>query len=74
MKQNIEIIIANTLANIYDWDSENLREDFISFLYNEYNIEKNTLANIFDSFDALSPLVKDSASFNLNEFVSNKLN
>ncbi len=74
MEQRIDVIITNTLSNIYDWDSEDIREEFISFLNSEYAIDREKLAVIYDSFESLSPLVRDSVTFNLNDFVSKQLN
>lgn len=74
MEQKIDVIITNTLSNLYDWDSENIREDFISFLNSEYAINKEKLAEIYDSYESLSPLTRDSVTFNLNDFVSKQLN
>ena len=73
MGQRIDLIITNTLSNLYDWDSEDIREDFISFLNTEYAIDKEKLAEIYDSFESLSPLIRDSVTFNLNDFVSKQL-
>ncbi len=71
MKTNIENIISNTLANIYDWESEDLKSDFIEFINSEYQVDKSKLEVIFDKFNSLSPLERDSINFDLNNFVSN---
>lgn len=73
MNQRIDVIITNTLSNLYDWDSDDIREEFISFLNSEYAIDKEKLVEIYDSFESLSPLVRDSATFNLNDFITRKL-
>lgn len=74
MKIEIEVVISNTLSNLYDWESEDLKEDFVSFLHNEYNIDKEKLSELFDQFNSLPALERDSVSFNLPDFVAKFLN
>jgi hypothetical protein len=74
MEQETIKVITNTLSNIYDWESDDLRSDFINFLNSEYSINKGKLGYIFDSFDSLSPVIRDSVTFNLNQFVLRQLN
>ena len=74
MKTNIEKIISNTLSNIYDWESEDLKSDFINFLHSEYKIEESKLSLIFDEYNSLPALEREALSFDLNHFVSRYLN
>jgi hypothetical protein len=64
-------IIADTLCNIFDWDSSDLKSDFINAL-KQNNIQlKNEIAEkIFDDFMTLDAVTRSSPDFNYQEFIS----
>jgi hypothetical protein len=74
MNKDIKLIISNTLSNIYDWESEDLKGDFINFIQSEYKIEESKLSKIFDEFNSLPAIERESISFDINYFVSKHLN
>lgn len=69
-------ILIQTLSNIYDWDSDDLKKDFIDFMIleqsNIYNADE--LEKIFDTFDQLNPLEKDQILLFFNDFLVKALN
>lgn len=68
-------IIINTLSNIYDWESENLEEDFCNFICKEIKtIDHNLAKKLFIEFDQLSPLERDSIYFDYNDFLKETIN
>lgn len=73
MEQEAVKIISNTLSNIYDWESNDLRSDFIDFLSRECSIDNKKLGKVFDSFESLPPLVKESVTFRMDQFVLKQL-
>ena len=74
MKTNLEQIISNTLSNVYDWESEDLKGDFVQFLHSEYQIEESKLSQIFDDYNSIPALERESLSFDINQFVKTYLN
>jgi len=72
-KRDIEII-CNSLANIYDWDSENLENDFILFIKSEIpHLERDRIEKIINDFERLPAEQKNSINFNYREFVESCL-
>lgn len=68
--QDIEII-ADTLCNIFDWDSQDLRSDFIQALKeNDLHISSELAEKIFDNFINLDVVTRSSPGFNFHEFIS----
>ncbi len=74
MEASIETIIANTLSNIYDWESDDLKTDFVTFINSECEIDSDKLGKLFDDYNALSPRIRDDISFDLNGFIKKELN
>ncbi len=74
MNSSIETIIANTLSNIYDWRSDDLKSDFVAFINSEYEIDSEKLGKLFDHYNALSPRIRDDISFDLKAFIKKELN
>jgi hypothetical protein len=74
MDATLNTVIANTLSNIYDWKSDNLKNDFIEFVSDKYVIDEGILINIFDDYNSLSPLERDSISFDIHNFITKRLN
>lgn len=69
MQQNIEII-SDTLCNIFNWDSQNLKLDFInSLVENNIQIPLEVAEKIFDDFVKLEASVRCSPSFDYYEFI-----
>ncbi len=63
-------IIINTLSNIYDWESENLEQDFCNFICKEISSIDHKLAKkLFNEFDQLSPIERESIHFDYNDFL-----
>lgn len=63
-------IIINTLANIYDWESENLEEDFCNFICKEVkSVDQDFAKKIFSEFDQLNPIEKNSMNFDYSNFL-----
>lgn len=57
-------ILINKLSNIYDWESENLEEDFCNFICKKIKtIDHHLAKKLFVEFDQLSPLARDSIHF-----------
>jgi hypothetical protein len=70
--QEIEII-ADTLSNLFDWDSTDLKSDFINALkQNEIKLENKIAEKIFDDFMNLDALTRCSPGFNYQEFILNR--
>lgn len=70
--QNLEII-ADTLCNIFDWDSEDLKSDFINSLKeNDVQINEKTAEKIFDDFTNLDAKTRNSPSFDYQKFISDR--
>ena len=68
--QNIELI-ADTLSNIFDWDSKNLKSDFIKSLKeNEIRVPFEIAEKIFDDFINLDVKTRNSPSFDYQQFIS----
>jgi len=66
-------IIADTLCNIFDWDSTDLKSDFINALkQNEIKIDNEIAKKIFDDFMNLDAVIRCSPEFNYQEFISNR--
>lgn len=70
--QNIEII-ADTLCNLFDWDSEDLKLDFINSLKeNDIQITNQIAEKIFDDFTSLDAKTRNSPSFDYKKFISDR--
>ena len=70
--QHIEII-ADTLCNLFDWDSEDLKLDFISSLKeNDVQIENQVAEKIFDDFVSLDAVTRNSPRFDYQKFISDR--
>lgn len=70
--QNIELI-ADILSNIFDWDSQDLKYDFIqSLLENEISISSVTAEKIFDEYMSLEATVRNSPEFDFHKFILNR--
>ncbi len=72
IQQEIEII-ADTLCNLFDWDSTDLKSDFInSIKQNNITLNDSIIEKIFDDFMDLDALTRCSPSFNYKQFISNR--
>lgn len=74
MEASVKTIIANTLSNIYDWKSDDLKTDFVTFINSECEIDSVKLSKLFDRYNALSPRIRDDISFDLKNFIKKELN
>ena len=71
-QQEIEII-ADTLSSIYDWDSLDLKSDFINAVKkNNINLSDQTIEKILNDFFDLDALTRCSPRFNYHEFILNR--
>ena len=71
IQQEIEII-SDTLCSIYDWDSLDLKSDFMNAVkQNNINLSDKIIEKIFDNFMNLDALTRCSPEFNYQEFISN---
>jgi hypothetical protein len=67
-------ILINTLSNIYDWSSENLEKDFVSFIQSEIKtIPEDKIVNLFNKFESIPTLERESIHFNFESFIRNNL-
>lgn len=63
-------ILSNTLSNLYDWDSEDLENDFIQFAKKELpHISDEKLKKLFRDYNELSPLQRDHVAFDTKGFI-----
>ncbi len=64
------IILENSLANVFDWESENLEKDFVSYITSEIpTLTQDSVITLFNKFTSLNPIQRDSVSFNLQHFI-----
>lgn len=67
-------VIASALADVYSWTSDDLEEDFANYITESCPDFRRDLAiRVLKSFDELDPLKRDSATFDLAEFVQREL-
>ena len=62
--------IATALSTVYSWDSANLEEDFADYV-TEYcpHLSRENAIKLLKTFDQLDPVERDSAGFQIVEFV-----
>ena len=66
--------ISNTLANIYDWESNSLESDFINFLQeNIPSLRNHELRSLFIAFNNIPAKERMSISFDYHNFIKNHL-
>lgn len=72
--KNFEIeIIADTLANLFKWNSMDLKSDFLQSLEeNEIHIPLTMVERIFEDFIKLDSLERSSPRFNYVKFISDR--
>lgn len=64
-------IIADTLCNVFDWDSENLEKDFIECLKeNEIDISREAALTLIHRYLELDTKMRSSPQFDYNKFIS----
>ena len=74
LNKNEMKIITNTLSSLYSWPSDNLQKDFVNFIQSEcVNISKEKLVNIFNKYELVPPLERESAYFDVELFISKHL-
>lgn len=65
-------IIADTLSNLFDWDSENFEQDFINCLAeNEIDISREAALRLFHRYLELDTKMRSSPQFDYNQFILN---
>lgn len=71
MVSNTELtFLTTTLSNLYDWDSDQLEADFISFAAAHCpNVSTSKLVRLFRTFDSLHVRLRDDPRFELEEFI-----
>lgn len=68
-------ILVNTLSSIYNWSSENLEQDFIAFVKGEsVSLSEDDLASIFNKFESVPILERESVYFDLEMFIKKNIN
>ena len=68
-KQQVEVI-ADTLCNIFDWDSQNPLLDFMSSLNeNDISISNEVAKKIYEDFINLDALTRCSPEFDYQRFI-----
>ena len=66
--------IAITLANIYDWDSNDLQRDFVNHITGLHNsVSKDMAIKIFNTYDNLPTNIRDDIQFDYNSFLADLL-
>ena len=66
--------IKASLSNIYDWESQNLEEDFVDFLAKEIpSLDRGKVRSLFRAFDQIPAKDRDSVSFNYESFIEKHL-
>jgi hypothetical protein len=67
-------IISNSLANIYDWDSEKVEKDFVTFLKDEIpSLQEKKIESLFTAYDKLPVKEKMSLHFDYQDFITSHL-
>jgi hypothetical protein len=67
-------IITDSLANLMDWDSENLEKDFVSLIATEIpNLPQDKVIKMFEQFICLHPIQRDALDFDFQAFIQNSL-
>lgn len=63
-------IIKDSLANVMDWDSENLEKDFVSLITTEIpNLPQAKVVKMFEQFISLHPIQRDAIDFDFQAFI-----
>lgn len=66
-------IIADTLCNLFDWDSQDLKMDFMNSLKeNDVQITDQVAEKIFDDFVRLDAKTRNSPRFDYQKFISDR--
>ena len=66
--------IATMLANVYSWTSNNIENEFADEVTKICpHVSRGAAVRILKSFDELDPLDRDSATFDLTEFVKKEI-
>lgn len=69
MNQHEVELITNTLSNIYDWKSSDIRSDFSSFISKSTSLSLEQACAIFDRFEKTPLLERESINFNYNSLL-----
>lgn len=68
--ENYKATIATALSNVYSWESANLEEDFADYVTELCpHVSRESAIKILKSFDQLDPVERDSATFQMTDFV-----
>lgn len=75
LNETNEAIIINTLSNIFDWDSENLEEDFCKLIsYDLQIIDYDLAKKIFNDYNKISPIEREAIDFDYYLFLKKVIN
>lgn len=67
-------LITDTLANVYDWESENIERDFVALLKHEVPLlQDKKIEALFIAFDKLPAKERMSPDFDHHAFIKNHL-
>lgn len=68
-------IIENSLANVFDWTSENLEQDFINFIHSEIpTLAPEQVETLLKRYCSLKPMEREAIDFNFEHFIRINLN